>query len=652
MQHSEQMPTPTLPGRYRVRRHLASGGMASVWCADDLVLGRRVAIKILSEPLAHDETARRRFKREARAAARVSTHPHVVTIFDVGELESGPDKIGGAFIVMEHLAGGTVADALRVGAVRRREALRWLREAASALDHAHACGIVHRDVKPANFLLDRSRVLHVADFGIARIANEETITSGELLGTAAYLSPEQALGREATGASDRYALAVAAFELLCGERPFAAEHFAAQARQHIEDPPPRISARDRTLPPALDEVLARGMAKVPEERFQSATELVDALETALAGGVLIRGAVPRPGARSAKGRAAPGVRGIARPGATTATRIAGPGARPPARAVAASAAGTGRPGVRSKTRSTPARPDGDGSPRAWRRARAGLPGARPTAGRRPIAGARSTPGARAGRGARAVAAAAAAVVVAAGSWLALTPSAPAGSGAARRSAAGSAGSGAARRTPAARRSSAALTEARLQRAANRPAAGARPAASSPRPAARTPGSQQAMSAAQLQNLGFAEMQAGELDAAIATLRRALQEADPSSLTYAYGLYNLGVSLLRAGDPRAAIPILERRLRIPNQTATVLRALDQALAAAGEPPAAAPGPTGPEGASAGEQPSGGAALGPGHGHGPPGAGGPPGQQGRGGGPQPGPAGDGRPGGGGGHSSLED
>ncbi|HEY1569585.1 MAG TPA: serine/threonine-protein kinase, partial [Solirubrobacteraceae bacterium] len=196
-----------LPDRYRVRRRLATGGMAAVWCAEDLVLGRTVAVKVLAERFAHDEMAMRRFKREARAAARVSTHAHVVTIYDVGDLEVDPRDIESTarpFIVMEYLAGGTVADAIRVGAVRRQEAVRWIREAASALDHAHARGIVHRDIKPANFLLNRSRVLHVADFGIARLVSEDTITStGELFGTAAYLSPEQALGREATGASDR-----------------------------------------------------------------------------------------------------------------------------------------------------------------------------------------------------------------------------------------------------------------------------------------------------------------------------------------------------------------------------------------------------------------------------------------------------------------
>ena len=248
--------TLELPQRYRLRRHLASGGMASVWCAEDVMLGRVVGLKMLAARFRPGAMAMRRFEREARAAARVSTHSHVVTIFDVGHLASG-DALsadgGGSprpFIVMEYLAGGTVADAIRVRAVRRQEALRWLREAASALDHAHARGIVHRDIKPANFLLDRSRVLHVADFGIARLVSEDTISSSdELFGTAAYLAPEQALGRPATGASDRYALAVVAFELLTGERPFLASHFTAQARQHIEAPPPRAGGRVGAAPP-------------------------------------------------------------------------------------------------------------------------------------------------------------------------------------------------------------------------------------------------------------------------------------------------------------------------------------------------------------------------------------------------------------------
>jgi hypothetical protein len=276
---------PGLPERYRLGRHIASGGMASVWSAEDGLLDRTVAIKILADRFARDQMAVRRFKREARAAARVCGHNHVVTVFDVGDTEpvaGDPDGEGRAFIVMEYLAGGTVADAIRVDAVRRHEALRWLGEAASALDHAHSCGIVHRDIKPANFLLDRSRVLRVADFGIARLVTEDTITSSDqLFGTAAYLAPEQALGRPATSASDRYALAVAAFELLVGERPFGATHFAAQARQHVEDEPPSASDRNRSLPATVDPILRRGMAKEAGARFESAGELVASLQRAL-----------------------------------------------------------------------------------------------------------------------------------------------------------------------------------------------------------------------------------------------------------------------------------------------------------------------------------------------------------------------------------
>ncbi len=274
-----------IPDRYEIRRRIAQGGMASVWCAHDRVLGRDVAVKLLAEQFAHDESAVRRFQREARAAARLSGHPHVVTIYDVGqatgESETGPR----AFIVMEYLPGGTVADALRVGSVGRRQALRWLKEAAGALDYAHGHGVIHRDIKPANFLLDGTRVLHVADFGIARLGTEDTITStGYMLGTAAYISPERALGQPATEASDRYALAVVAFELLTGERPFAAEHFAAQARLHIEQPPPDASSRNRDLPRAADAVLARGMAKEPDERWPTAAAFVDTLELALSEG--------------------------------------------------------------------------------------------------------------------------------------------------------------------------------------------------------------------------------------------------------------------------------------------------------------------------------------------------------------------------------
>jgi hypothetical protein len=202
----------------------------------------------------------------------------VVTIYDVGEFD------GKSFIVMELIGGGTVADRLRAGEpIPHRVALRWLAEAGSALDAAHEAGIVHRDVKPANMLLDERGRLALADFGIARLGLEDQITqTGQVLGTAAYLSPEQAMGEPSTAASDRYALAVVAFELLTGEKPFTAQNFAAQARAHVEDDPPRASERDIDVPPAVDPVLERGMAKDPADRWQSAGTMVRALEDALA----------------------------------------------------------------------------------------------------------------------------------------------------------------------------------------------------------------------------------------------------------------------------------------------------------------------------------------------------------------------------------
>jgi eukaryotic-like serine/threonine-protein kinase len=264
-----------LPDRYRPVRLIAHGGMASVWCAEDDRLHRRVAIKVLAPRFLDNDRAVRRFQREARAAARLSGHPHVVSIFDVGIADEVP------FIVMEHLPGGTVADAHRVGAVSREQALRWVREAARGLDHAHAQGVVHRDIKPANLLLDRDQRLRVADFGIARLGIEDTLTGTRtVLGTAAYISPEQALGRPATGASDRYSLAVVAYELLVGERPFTSDSVAAVARQHVEQPPPRPSEFNRNLTPAIDEVLGAGLAKQPERRFDSAAAFASALARA------------------------------------------------------------------------------------------------------------------------------------------------------------------------------------------------------------------------------------------------------------------------------------------------------------------------------------------------------------------------------------
>jgi serine/threonine-protein kinase len=552
-----------LPSRYRVLRHIANGGMASVWCAQDGVLGRNVAIKVLSDRFAHDALAIRRFKREARAAARVSAHPHVVTIYDVGDLEpDGDESLSGAFIVMEYLAGGTVGDAIRVKSASRADTRRWLREAASALDHAHERGIVHRDIKPANFLLDRERSLHVADFGIARLEREETITSaGELFGTAAYLSPEQALGRDATGASDRYALAVAGFELLTGGRPFTAPHFAAQARQHIEDEPPRASEQDRTLSPAVDDVLRRGMAKDPADRYVTAGAFVDALDGALDDSE------------------------------TAATRPLGAGGRGAVRSAPIAAAGAAVGGLAGDAyaRAADVQDHGRG-PVAGRAAAAGRAPATARTAVRPHRTAVTSPITRGpvsthhDHGGRAAAVLALAVVAIGVILLIIQLT---GSSSKPAAASGS--------------TSHSGTAAHRSRARSSASHSSSSSSSTAASSAQTP----AQDAAALQAQGHQELLAHNYSAAIATLRRAVTAAQPGSLTYAYALYDLGDALLLSGNPKAAVPVLEQRLKIPNQTATVQATLNQALQAAGMAPAA-PQPGGP-------------GKGHGHGHGP-GAGG--------------------------------
>jgi eukaryotic-like serine/threonine-protein kinase len=266
-----------LPPRYRGTELIASGGMADVYGATDDVLERRVAIKILSERFAGDPETRERFTREARIAARLSNEPHVVTIFDVAEVGSRPA------IVMEFLPGGTLEDRMRAGRVGPALALAWLGQAAAALDAAHAAGVVHRDVKAANLMLGGDGALRVTDFGIARVAGDVSLTgAGTILGTSGYLSPEQAMGTTATAASDRYSLAVVAFELLTGRRPFVAGTFVDEAAAHATAPIPAATALDRTLPRLLDAVLAQGLAKDPQARFRSCAELVSSLRAVFA----------------------------------------------------------------------------------------------------------------------------------------------------------------------------------------------------------------------------------------------------------------------------------------------------------------------------------------------------------------------------------
>jgi serine/threonine-protein kinase len=260
------------PDRYENARLVATGGMGQVYCARDTVLGRVVAIKLLDDRFSNDPSLRMRFEREAWAAAQLSSDPNTVMIYDVGECDGRP------FIVMEYLPGGSIHDVLRAGAPPVPRALDWLRQAAAALDHAHTHEVVHRDVKPANLLLAGDGRIKVADFGVASAAGLESLTqTGTIIGTAGYLSPEQAEGNKATSASDRYSLGVVGFELLAGCRPFERRDAASEAAAHAHLPVPSISMINPELPPEMDAVFERALAKDPAARFPTCEKFVAAL---------------------------------------------------------------------------------------------------------------------------------------------------------------------------------------------------------------------------------------------------------------------------------------------------------------------------------------------------------------------------------------
>jgi serine/threonine-protein kinase len=264
------------PSRYHDPVWIAAGGMGDLYRAVDEELERPVAIKVLSERFAGDEGVRSRFRREALAAARLSGEPNTVTIFDVGEWRGTP------FIVMEYLGGGTLEQALRGGAQPLARSIRWLEQAARSLDTAHARGVIHRDIKPANLLLDERRDVRVGDFGIATAAGLDSLTlTGTTLGTVGYLAPEQAQGRPVSGATDQYALAVVAYELLTGTRPFARESSAAEAAAHVYEPVPSAAEMNRALPRNVDATFSKALAKDPAARFASCADFTAALRSTL-----------------------------------------------------------------------------------------------------------------------------------------------------------------------------------------------------------------------------------------------------------------------------------------------------------------------------------------------------------------------------------
>jgi eukaryotic-like serine/threonine-protein kinase len=283
-----------LDDRYRLGSLLGVGGMAKVYLADDRVLERQVAVKVLSPPYAQDPMFVERFRREARAAARLS-HPNIVAVFD-----SGSDA-NQHYLVMEYVAGQSLAELLhRQGRLTPRRAAELAVEVCAALAAAHAQGLVHRDVKPANVLVDADGRVKVADFGIVKAAATATLTgTGTVLGTAAYLSPEQAQGGPVDARSDLYSLGCLLYELLCGTPPFgsgADSPPVAVATRHLHQPPEPPSAHNPQVDAGLDAVVLTALAKEPAQRYQSAVELQDALERVLAGDAVAAGPVGSPAA--------------------------------------------------------------------------------------------------------------------------------------------------------------------------------------------------------------------------------------------------------------------------------------------------------------------------------------------------------------------
>jgi serine/threonine-protein kinase len=286
---------------YRLEEQIGAGGMAVVFRAADERLGRLVALKVLAPALAADTSFRQRFIRESQAAAAVND-PHIVPVYEAGE------AAGLLFIAMRYVPGRDVRGLLSDGGpLPPGRAMAIISPVASALDAAHAAGLVHRDVKPANMLLDvgpgRPDHVYLSDFGLSKAALSSTglTRTGHLLGTPNYMAPEQIDGRPVDGRADQYALACSAFEMLAGQPPFPRDDANAVIWAHLSAPPPRLTSKQQNLPAAVDEVFARALAKSPEDRYARCAEFAEALRAALGMGPYDPGAATIQTTRRAPG---------------------------------------------------------------------------------------------------------------------------------------------------------------------------------------------------------------------------------------------------------------------------------------------------------------------------------------------------------------
>jgi serine/threonine-protein kinase len=261
-------------GRYEIKKELGRGGMATVYLGHDPRFERDVAIKLLPSQFMHDPKFLERFTREAKTIATLE-HPSIVPVYDFGEEDEQP------YLVMRFMPGGTLSQRLREKSLSFQEIIKIFTRLADGLDDAHAHGIVHRDLKPGNILFDQYDNAYLGDFGIAKLSEATaSLTGSAVIGTPAYLSPEQAKGEgDIDGRSDVYSLGVILFQMLSGEQPYTADTPMRVVMKHILDPVPDILKVNPDLPPELNEIIEKAMAKDPDERIQTAGELADTLTT-------------------------------------------------------------------------------------------------------------------------------------------------------------------------------------------------------------------------------------------------------------------------------------------------------------------------------------------------------------------------------------
>lgn len=323
-----------IAGRYRLESRLGFGGMSTVHLAMDMRLERQVAVKLLAEHLADDPAFVSRFQREAQAAARL-VHPNIVQVFDSGR----DDRTSQYFIVMEYIEGSSCAEILRDdGWVEVDEALSIIEQACEGLHYAHRHGVVHRDVKPGNLLRAREGEVKLADFGIAKATEQSSITQvGSVLGTAAYLAPEQARGEEAGPSADLYALGVVTYQLISGRLPYEATSLTELALKQQQEQPPMLDTLVAAVTPELAEAVAIALALDPRDRYNTALEMGHAL------GNGARGVAPEGGPRPTRASGRSGASGRGRVPMTSATTVLA-GARMPKQPSGTVAARRPRPG--------------------------------------------------------------------------------------------------------------------------------------------------------------------------------------------------------------------------------------------------------------------------------------------------------------------